>query len=542
MKNRVTKLHKLLFVTFFSINIAIAESIQKIPLNSPQNTPKSPAASQNIKPIKNSFISKNSQYSDFLNAAKLYDFSLGEFSEDFKQNIFKNTQNTTQNALQNKKDSAKSSTKKLTNKQKKELEKLQTERDKVLQNVTQKLKDKKDLRIRIFGDSHIASDFFADELRHILQSDTKSNTNAIGFAYPLQPPFHQNMLLDYTQENFNVLDIRNSLKELENLPLHKPITFPLGGVIAYPKQPSEISNDPSSEISTKDANRLPSEIPAKITLNLNPKANIKNTQFSVQIIFKNDAASDVFSILDSKNNEYILKAKKANEWQIEKLNLYFPVSITALSQKAMLGGYFIYNEENLQDSKADSKTQNVTNRNNIIESIGLNGVRSDIWLRWDKEILKQELGLLNYDILILSYGSNDAMYDVFNEEKFIKNYSDFIALLREFNKDSMIILLSPPLVSKQTKKTQIVNKKKKTITTYELTKNYWQVVNAVKKVAIKNKTYLFDMQEFIADNGTKSAWVEKNLSKEDVHLTPQGYFIVADGLYMGLLGALKMSQ
>lgn len=437
-----------------------------------------------FKDNKNSFIYKNPQYKSYVEKAKIYDFS---------------------------------------DKKNKE----------ILKKVAKKWKNKKDIKIRIFGDSHIASDFIANEFRNLLE-----NINSIGFVYPLQPASHQNLILHYEAQNFNILDVRTPLSQLKNLPNLKMLDFPLGGVIAYPKNINEINeNNLDSKVpeSTSKTDSKPF-----IKLQINDKINMKNDTFITQIIYKNDSQNPAFLVEDSKNS-YILQNKEINKWETQLLEINFPLNITALSENAMLGGYFFYKN----------------NENNIVESIGLNGVRSDIWLKWNKEILKNELDILNYDIIILSYGSNDAMYDVFNEDKFIKNYAEFIALLRKYNKDCVFILIAPPPVLKTQKNT------------YVETKNNKAVNAAVKKLAQKEHTLLFNMSEFITDSAAddlktelqkqeqikakntkntnkksktqtdsiktqKDIWIKKNLSKKDVHLTPQGYYLTADALFLAL--------
>ena len=40
--------------------------------------------------------------------------------------------------------------------------------------------------------------------------------------------------------------------------------------------------------------------------------------------------------------------------------------------------------------------------------------------------------------------------------------------------------------------------------------------------------------DFISDTGSKDSWVKDNLSKEDVHLSPSGYKLIAHALHRGL--------
>lgn len=351
----------------------------------------------------------------------------------------------------------------------------------LLKQLKHKWNRHKDLRIRVFGDSHIASDFITNELRNIL-----GNINAVGFTYPLMPAYHQNLLLTYQNNGFLVIDSR------------KPSDYddyPMGGIVAYPE-----------------------ELPASISLNINPKqVRAWNNKFIMQIVFKNSDTKQALRIEDAELKSHILYAGKPNEWDIESLRLKFPITIHALSKDVKLGGYFIYKEKD----------------SNIIEHLGVNGVRSDIWKKWDKEILEKELKVLDYDIIMLCYGSNDAMYNVLKEERFIENYREFIAILKENNPNAIIILVSPPPVLLPSN-----NSKKQ----YQITKTFKPVKEAIMKVAQMEHIMLFDIDEFIEKNGAKNSWANLNLSKKDVHLTPQGYKLVAHGIYHAIANALKNIQ
>lgn len=348
----------------------------------------------------------------------------------------------------------------------------------LLKQLKHKWKRRKDLRIRVFGDSHVASDFITNELRNIL-----GNINAIGFTYPLMPSYHQTLLLEYQNDGFLVLDSRKPSDYAD---------YPMGGVVAYPES-----------------------LPASIKLSINPRQiRAWNNNFIIQIVFKNNNTKEALRIEDADSKSYTLHANKSDVWEIVNLKLRFPITIHALSKEVKLGGYFIYKEK----------------ESNIVEHLGINGVRSDIWKKWDKEILEQELQVLDYDIIMLCYGSNDAMYDVLKEERFIENYREFISALKQYNPNAIIILMSPPPVLLP------VDASKKR---YENAKTFRPVKEAILKVAKLENIMLFDIDEFIEKNGTKHAWTELNLSKKDVHLTPQGYKLIAHGIYQALINAMK---
>lgn len=344
---------------------------------------------------------------------------------------------------------------------------------KAIKHLKRKWNKKKDIRIRIFGDSHIAGDFISNELRTIL-----GNINAVGFAYPLMPPYHQTLMLDYKSENFDVLDSRKKQYD---------IPYPMGGVIA-----------------------LPNTLPAFIQISINPKQiHTDETLFTTYIVFKNSEPTPAFLVEDSKQKKYVIQTSQMQHWEIMQLSLSFPITIHAMNDKAMLGGYFIYQRKD----------------NNIVEHLGINGVRSDIWLKWDNAILQEELGLFDYDIIILCYGSNDAMFNTINKEKFIANYHSFITMLKEKNPNALIVFMSPPPVL-----VPVGSSKNR----YQLSPTFHVVKEAMRKVAQTEHALFFDIDEFITSTGGKATWIKHGLSKKDVHLLPSGYKLIAHGFYYSL--------
>lgn len=348
----------------------------------------------------------------------------------------------------------------------------------LLKHLQHKWDKRNDLHIRVFGDSHIASDFITNELRNIL-----GNINSVGFTYPLMPLYHQTLLVEYENDGFLLLDSRKT-NDYED--------YPMGGFVAYP-----------------------ASLPASIKLSINPKQiPIWNNNFIMQIVFKNSDTKESLKIEDADSRIHILHTSESDTWDIASLKLKFPITIHALSENVKIGGYFIYTEKD----------------SNIIEHLGMNGVRSDIWKRWNKDILEKELQVLSYDIIMLCYGSNDAMYNVLKEDLFIKYYREFISMLKQYNPNAIIILMSPPPVLIP------INASK---SKYESAKTFLPVKEAISKIAKLENIMLFDIDEFIEKNGTKPTWTELNLSKKDVHLTPQGYKLIASGIYQAINNAIQ---
>ncbi|EAH5545876.1 GDSL-type esterase/lipase family protein [Campylobacter upsaliensis] len=327
-----------------------------------------------------------------------------------------------------------------------------------LKKLEKKYKAKKDFSIRIYGDSHMAADFFPRVIRDYLL-----RSNAVGFAYALQPKYQQNLNLTYEFKNFSLFNSKND----------KQHNYPLGGIIARADKKGAI-------------------------IKLNTKLETK--EFKVGFLFKAPFSQNAFSVKDAKDKSFILRSNAKDKWSYKEVISTFPLKITALQEKAELGGYFIMDKNG---------------RNIFLDTIAINGARSDLWKDWNLDVVKKELGVLKNDLIILAYGSNDALLKDFNAVEFKKNYKDFFKILRRENKNAIFILISPPTVTQKRGKN------------YILSPNFHAVKKAIYELAKEEKTLLFDMHEFMQESGTKALWIEKKLSLKDVHLSVKGYELMA---------------
>ncbi|EOC7417724.1 GDSL-type esterase/lipase family protein [Campylobacter upsaliensis] len=327
-----------------------------------------------------------------------------------------------------------------------------------LKKLEKKYKAKKDFSIRIYGDSHMAADFFPRVIRDYLL-----RSNAVGFAYALQPKYQQNLNLTYEFKNFSLFNSKND----------KQHNYPLGGIIARADKKGAI-------------------------IKLNTKLETK--EFKVGFLFKAPFSQNAFSVKDAKDKSFILRSNAKDKWSYKEVISTFPLKITALQEKAELGGYFIMDKNG---------------RNIFLDTIAINGARSDLWKDWNLDVVKKELSVLKNDLIILAYGSNDALLKDFNAVEFKKNYKDFFKILRRENKNAIFILISPPTVTQKGGKN------------YILSPNFHAVKKAIYELAKEEKTLLFDMHEFMQESGTKALWIEKKLSLKDVHLSVKGYELMA---------------
>ena len=281
--------------------------------------------------------------------------------------------------------------------------------------------------------------------------------------------------------------------------------------VSYKSKHFEILNSKSKDLQANFAmggiiaKALKKDAFIRLDNSINPKATLI-------AVFKSPHTKDAFLLKDGKNKHFVLKSAVRGKWIFARIkDANFPVQIVALDKNVLLGGFFILNEGS----------------NAVIDTLGINGAKSDLWQKWNESVFLDELNLFKSDIVVLAYGSNDALIGEFDETHFKESYKKLIALLYTSNPNTSIILISPPTI------TYKVNE------TFELHPDFYRVQKAIYELAKEEKLVLFDMHKLIENYGGKGLWIEQNLSRNDVHLTPDGYKLMADEFYLNLTQMLK---
>lgn len=327
--------------------------------------------------------------------------------------------------------------------------------DKNLKRVANKFKNLKNsgFAIKFFGDSHIASDDLAAGFRD--EFFKTAPVNSIGFAMPILPKYYNHNILSYRQNGFEILDSRSK----------KHSDFPLCGIVAKGKSGSML------ELDIKSALKMP---------------------LIFEFVFKSDKIGKILRIKEASGKEFILINNKIDTWQKKIIDITFPIKIEALDD-IKLARYIIKQQDNAR----------------FADICGINGAFSSIYQTWSDSAFSRDFTELNYDIIALEYGTNDAFDENLNEIKFYENLKGFVKKIKQNQPNAAIILISPPTTDKT---------------------KFKSVQNMIKKLAIDEKILFYDIEFFMNLNGSKDGWIKQGLSKKDVHLTRSGYKKVGDDL------------
>lgn len=244
--------------------------------------------------------------------------------------------------------------------------------------------------IAFFGDSHIAPDMMADEMRQRYLKDERG----FGGAYPEMPQYHLNKQLTHESHGFEKISSRPANGEDNG-------TFPIGGMMAR-------AETPGAEITIGCRNKLP--CPSQHAL----------------IMAKGEGTA--ISVTDADGRHTVL-APRGKGWNFFELNtVALPIRFMAHAAGATLGAVHF-------SSKRGGGS---------IYSMGLNGAKTSMYKRWEESAVKKFLAQTHPDFVVMDYGTNDEVDPKFDAVKYKSEYSYLIDLIQRSSKGTEIILLIPP--------------------------------------------------------------------------------------------------
>lgn len=261
-------------------------------------------------------------------------------------------------------------------------------------NISRKIRDKHGLRISVIGDSHIAADFFTDKLRKLSFAD---NSYGVGGVFPLQPKYHQNVVITSQGNGFEVISSRFSDTGYNG-------EFPAGGVMARAEK---------NGASIVYRSSLP----------------LKDMQATFWVKGK---PGDSFTVTGRNCGKSSYSVKTGRWEHFTASGMKFPVTFTAANKDSFIGTVF------------------VDTSSGYVDSFGINGAQVNIFKRWNLEAFGDYLRFTKPDLVLLEYGANDALSGSFSEKGFEKDYLSAIDFISSNAPGAEIILMSPPTVAKFT--------------------------------------------------------------------------------------------
>jgi lysophospholipase L1-like esterase len=146
------------------------------------------------------------------------------------------------------------------------------------------------------------------------------------------------------------------------------------------------------------------------------------------------------------------------------------------------------------------------------ETLGINGTEASVILHWDENMLATYLRRRDPGLIVLAYGTNEAIGGGWTPEKYRGMFSNVLERLRRAVPDASILILGPPdsWSSYQGSRRPTLGVDK--------------IIGAQRAACREFGCAFWDTRESMGGAGSMRTWVQTGLAQRDyVHMTATGY-------------------
>jgi lysophospholipase L1-like esterase len=160
------------------------------------------------------------------------------------------------------------------------------------------------------------------------------------------------------------------------------------------------------------------------------------------------------------------------------------------------------------------------NRSGITyETLGINGAQAEIMLEWNPTILAGELAARDPALIVIAYGTNEALSRSWTAEQYRTAFGEVIRRLREDAPVASILVVGPPDCEYRYRGRRLPFP------------HLDDVIEIQRQVALENGCAFWDWRTRMGGPGSVRQWVQAGLSQGDyVHFTGAGYRLIGDML------------
>jgi lysophospholipase L1-like esterase len=159
------------------------------------------------------------------------------------------------------------------------------------------------------------------------------------------------------------------------------------------------------------------------------------------------------------------------------------------------------------------------------ETLGINGAQADLQLDWNPSILANELADRDPALIVLAYGTNEALSKRWTAAGYRASLTEVIRRLRADAPVASILLIGPPDCEYRLKGGRRLP-----------FPHLEEVIEIQRQVAVENGCAFWDWQARMGGPGSVRQWVQAGLGQGDyTHLTGAGYRLVGDMLFAELM-------
>jgi len=170
----------------------------------------------------------------------------------------------------------------------------------------------------------------------------------------------------------------------------------------------------------------------------------------------------------------------------------------------------------------------------LVDAIGIRGRQAKTWLRWDEVLLRDMLSILNPDVVILAYGTNEANDTDYTMERYEEDLRDVLTKMQRTHPTSACILVGPSDRGSEERTNR-----------YSIWERTQMVADVQRSVAPDFGCVFWDWQQATGGIGSMIAWkyTEPRLASQDlIHFTGKGYQVSADQFLLALDDAASNFQ
>ncbi|WP_223881485.1 SGNH/GDSL hydrolase family protein [Affinibrenneria salicis] len=349
-----------------------------------------------------------------------------------------------------------------------------------LRALAEKLRSASQQSIHIvqLGDSHTAADFFTGALRQQLQR--RFGDGGPGFISPVAVPGQRYAEISFAADK-RAWQLISSRKE-------KRTDFPLGGMMAQPagEQASVILNSRRA-----------------------------GDSYLVQALYRSSGQSTLALQSAGQQRTLPLPATDGN-WRFSSAAPAALPLNASVNQGAslQLGGWLIARDR----------------PGVMLSALGINGATINMLDKWQD--WPETLAQMKPDMVILSYGTNEAFNASLDAAQYRQNLESKIAALRRVAPQAVVLLLGPGDSIKRADAGSCQQMQPPLLNT---------VIQVQQAVARQQHTLFWNWRDYMGGECAIQRWASEGLARPDmVHLSQAGYEQSAQALYQQLMQILAL--
>ncbi len=315
-------------------------------------------------------------------------------------------------------------------------------------------------RVLHIGDSHTAADMFTGEIRKILQN--KYGNGGIGFVTPVSVAGQRNAEVIFDDQGWQV--VKNQSYQRSNA--KKSQKLPFGGIVALGN-----SGDVSKIIARDD-----------IYERQNIKVHLKSSKRNSGVV-----------IIDGRGDSFNVNANPY--WENVSFQGYLPIHMSAYGNVDLGQVLFENNQKGV-----------------VYSSMGVNGAMLSSLENWSQYSLAA-LKLYSPDLIVLSFGSNEAFNPDMNYKKVYDHWDLQIKRLKTILPDTAIMLVGAPDLQRYQGEPCL-----------RTDPNLYAMIRMQKQLAQKYSLKFWSWQKAMGGTCSMQYYQKYSLASSDgVHLKMKGY-------------------